>query len=97
MERPENELILYTDGGCSGNPGPGGWGMVLIDPISPEEKKEITLSVGEKLTTNNQMELTAVIKSLTLVLHTNCFNNRPVTVFTDSKYVMKSITEWITN
>lgn len=78
---------IYTDGACSGNPGPGGWGSVLL---YNGHRKE--LSGGERDTTNNRMELMAVIRSLEAL-------KRPckVTISTDSIYVMKGITEWIDN
>lgn len=78
---------IYTDGACSGNPGPGGWGSVLL---YNGHRKE--LYGGEKDTTNNRMELMAVIRSLEAL-------KRPckVTINTDSIYVMKGITEWIEN
>lgn len=76
---------IYTDGACSGNPGPGGWGAVLI---SGSHRKE--LSGGEAETTNNRMELTAAIEAL------RALNGTPqVDLFTDSTYVKKGITEWI--
>ncbi len=80
---------LYTDGACSGNPGPGGWAFILFDPASG---KELEQSGGEPVTTNNRMELTAVIKGLELL-------KRPAAVelFTDSVYVGKGITEWMPN
>ena len=76
---------IYTDGACSGNPGVGGWGCVLR---YRENEKE--LSGGELQTTNNRMELTAVIEALK-ALKTHC----NVTLYTDSKYVMNGITEWL--
>lgn len=78
-------VTIYTDGACSGNPGPGGWGAVLIHP---KEKRE--LKGGDPDTTNNRMELTAVIKALQAL-------KRPcsVDVYTDSRYVMDGITQWI--
>ena len=80
------EIKIYTDGACSGNPGPGGWGAVLE---YGEHKKE--LSGGEKDTTNNKMELTAVIKALS-ALKEPC----KVTLTTDSKYVCDSVTKgWV--
>lgn len=80
------EIKIYTDGACSGNPGPGGWGAVLE---YGEHKKE--LSGGEKDTTNNKMELTAVIKALS-ALKEPC----KVILTTDSKYVCDSVTKgWV--
>jgi ribonuclease HI len=76
---------LYTDGACSGNPGPGGWGVLLV--FGPHRKE---LSGGEAQTTNNRMELRAVIEGLRALKR-----RVPVTVHTDSTYVMKGITEWI--
>ena len=76
---------IYTDGACKGNPGPGGWGAVL--QIDGEEKE---LFGGEPQTTNNRMELTAVIRALELL-------KRPcqIEVYTDSQYVQKGISEWL--
>jgi len=80
-----NRVTIYTDGACSGNPGPGGWGAVLI---SGSHRKE--LSGGEAETTNNRMELTAAIEAL------RALNGTPkVDLYTDSTYVKKGITEWI--
>ena len=84
------EIVIYTDGGCSGNPGPGGWGIVVIaDGVAKQ------LSGGEKLTTNNRMELTAAIAALTVIHNTPGFAQRPVTVNIDSQYVKNGITTWI--
>ena len=76
---------LYTDGACRGNPGPGGWGALLI---AGEQRKEIY--GAEPQTTNNRMELTAAIEGL-LALKRRC----QVRLYTDSKYVMHGITEWL--
>jgi ribonuclease HI len=80
-----SRIRLYTDGACSGNPGPGGWGALLI---SGTTRKEI--HGGEPATTNNRMELTAVIKALEAL-------KRPahIDLYTDSKYVRDGITGWI--
>jgi ribonuclease HI len=81
------EVKIYTDGACRGNPGPGGWGAVL------EYGKESKLLYGaEKLTTNNRMELMAVIQALSAL-------KRPckIVLVSDSKYVLKGITEWLPN
>lgn len=79
------KIDIYTDGACKGNPGPGGWGAMLR---TGEHEKE--LCGGEANTTNNRMELKAVIKALTSL-------TRPciVVVHTDSQYVQKGISEWI--
>jgi ribonuclease HI len=76
---------IYTDGACRGNPGPGGWGALLT---AGEHVKE--LSGAEPLTTNNRMELTAVIRALEAL-------KRPsrLRIFTDSEYVRRGITEWV--
>lgn len=91
-----SELIVYTDGGCSGNPGPGGWGCVIVegDAITGSGAETIR-SGGEKMTTNNRMELTAVIQALALVSSTPAWCSLPVSVYTDSQYVQKGITQWI--
>ena len=78
---------IYTDGACRGNPGPGGWGAVLR---SGKHEKE--LYGGEPNTTNNRMEMTAVVNALTALK-----NPSNVTLTTDSQYVRKGITEWIHN
>ena len=79
------KIKIYTDGACSGNPGKGGWGALIQE--NDNEKK---LSGSELNTTNNRMELTAVIKALE-----HYDEAREIEVFTDSKYVMQGITEWI--
>jgi ribonuclease HI len=80
------DVTIYTDGACSGNPGPGGWGAILC---YKDVEKE--LSGGEAMTTNNRMELTAVIQALHL-LKEPCV----VTVYTDSQYISRAITEgWL--
>ncbi len=84
------EITVYTDGGCSGNPGPGGWGIVVIADGSARQ-----LSGGEKLTTNNRMELTAAISALSVIKNTPSFAGRKVTVNIDSQYVKNGITSWI--
>lgn len=85
-----NEVIIYTDGGCSGNPGPGGWGVVVI--FNGEARQ---LSGGEKNTTNNRMELTAAINALSIVKNTPDFKNHKITINIDSQYVKNGITVWI--
>ena len=85
-----NEITVYTDGGCSGNPGPGGWGVVVI--ANGEARQ---LSGGEHVTTNNRMELTAAIQALSVIKNTPSFSGLPVTVNIDSQYVKNGITVWI--
>ena len=76
---------MYTDGACSGNPGPGGWGTVMM---SGRHRKE--LSGGERETTNNRMEMMAIIAGAE-ALKRGC----SVDIYTDSTYVMKGMTEWL--
>lgn len=87
MSSVQKKVVIYTDGACSGNPGPGGWGALLTyNDITKE------LCGGEKDTTNNRMELMAVIESLNS-LKESC----EVELFTDSKYVLDGLTKWIHN
>ena len=79
------KVVMYTDGACSGNPGPGGWGAVLM---SGDHRKE--LFGGEAETTNNRMEMMAVIRGVE-ALKRDC----EVDIHTDSTYVMKGMTEWL--
>ena len=84
------ELFAYTDGACSGNPGPGGWGVLMIAREGGAVVKERELNGGEPQTTNNRMELMAAISALEAL-------SRPVeiTIVTDSAYVKNGVTEWI--
>ena len=77
---------IYTDGACSGNPGPCGWGAVILE----EDKNQKNISGNEKDTTNNRMELMATIMALEEIR-----TNSEVIIYTDSKYVKNGITEWI--
>ncbi len=80
-------INIYTDGACSGNPGIGGWGVVILI-----NKQEILLNGGDQLTTNNKMELTAAIKALEYFE-----TKKNLTIYTDSKYVKDGIESWIIN
>jgi len=80
-------IKIYTDGACSGNPGKGGWGVVILD-----NNKEILLNGGDQLTTNNKMELTAAIKALEYFRI-----KKDLIIYTDSKYVKDGIESWIIN
>lgn len=86
---PDRKVILYTDGACSGNPGPGGWAYILRDVKTGKTKEG---SGGDHDTTNNRMEMQAVIEGLKAL-------KRPVGVkiVSDSKYVIQGITEWMPN
>jgi len=90
----DTPLKIYTDGGCSGNPGPGGWAYVIVKQTFQGEQIITQDKGGEKDTTNNRMELTAVIMALR-ALKTTDNTPRQATVYTDSQYVQKGITEWI--
>jgi len=83
----EPQVILYTDGACSGNPGPGGWGVILHH-VKTGKRRE--LSGGERQTTNNRMELMALIRGLETL-------KRPckVRLVTDSEYLAKGVTQWM--
>jgi ribonuclease HI len=81
-----NKIVIYTDGACKGNPGPGGWGALLRAADGAEKE----LCGGEPDTTNNRMEMMAVIEALSAL-------KRPchVILFVDSQYVLKGMTEWL--
>ena len=80
-------FVIYTDGACSGNPGPGGWGARIEGPDGVDE-----ISGGEQATTNNRMELSAAIEALTRLP-----DNSEVTLVTDSNYVKDGMTSWLPN
>ncbi len=84
------ELLAYTDGACSGNPGPGGWGVLLLARENGVVVKERELSGGEALTTNNRMELLAAISALEALARPSA-----ITIVTDSAYVKNGITDWM--
>jgi ribonuclease HI len=86
-EPSRGEVILFADGACSGNPGPGGWAFVLRHPASG---KELERSGAERQTTNNRMEMTAVIRGLESLKRATS-----VELVTDSVYVGKGLTEWL--
>ena len=81
------KVDIYTDGACSGNPGPGGWGVLI-----KIENENIELSGGDRETTNNRMELMAAIKALEEI-----DKDYEITLYTDSNYVKDGITSWISN
>ena len=81
------EVVVYTDGACSGNPGPGGWGATI-----KLEEETVEIYGGENNTTNNRMELIAAIKALEYLNE-----NHKIILYTDSNYVKDGITKWIFN
>lgn len=85
MAASKSEVHIYTDGACRGNPGPGGWGAILVC-----KGREKTLHGAERETTNNRMELTAAIRGLSAI-------KSPCTVYltTDSRYVKDGVTQWL--
>ena len=85
MKKIDSRVEIFTDGACSGNPGPGGWGVILR--WRGEERE---LFGGNPSTTNNRMELKAVIEGLTALKKSSL-----VTIYTDSQYVQKGMTEWL--
>lgn len=87
-----NQILIYTDGACSGNPGPGGWGAII-----PREGALHTASGCEETTTNNIMELTAAIGGIVYVLEHLKGSEHELLVYSDSEYLIKGITTWISN
>ena len=87
-----HNLFAYTDGACSGNPGPGGWGVLLVAKNQTKIIKERELFGGQEDTTNNQMELLAAISALEAL-------DRPskIKIITDSSYVKNGVTQWLEN
>lgn len=83
----DQHIDIYTDGACSGNPGPGGWGAILR-----WRDRELEIQGGARQTTNNRMEMQAVIEALGRIRQ-----HRPIHIYTDSRYVMQGITEWMPN
>ncbi len=84
------ELFAYTDGACSGNPGPGGWGVLMLARKDGRVVKERELCGGEAMTTNNRMELLAAISALEALARST-----EITIVTDSAYVKNGITDWM--
>ena len=84
------DLIAYTDGACSGNPGPGGWGVVMQAKTGDKVAKQRQLKGGATETTNNRMELMAAISALETLSRRSA-----ITIVTDSVYVKDGVTKWI--
>ena len=87
----KNFIEIYTDGSSLGNPGPGGWGVVVVK----DEKIIENFGGSEKKTTNNRMELTGAIEALRFIL--NNHKNKDVVIHTDSAYVLGGVTSWVSN
>jgi len=85
-------VVIYTDGGCRGNPGPGGWAYII-----KSGDLELSSSGGDLATTNNKMELTAVIRSLETILKDPVLAKKDIDLHTDSQYVKNGISLWINN
>lgn len=101
-----SKCIIYTDGSSRGNPGPGGYGAIIIGSkpirlatLAQGDDKEVVVEIGgrEERTTNNRMEITAAIEALRLVTLAQGKQVLEVEIYTDSEYLMKGITEWIFN
>ncbi len=88
MTVPANAILIFTDGACTGNPGPGGWASIVSLPDGSIRE----LGAGDKQTTNNKMEMTAAIRALASLEITE---PQPIILYTDSTYVIKGITQWI--
>jgi ribonuclease HI len=84
--KSEKEYIIYTDGACSGNPGPGGWGAIVLD----SDDRVIELGSGELGTTNNRMEMSGALFALRSISE----GAGKITIFTDSTYLIRGITQW---
>jgi ribonuclease HI len=85
-------IKIYTDGACSGNPGIGGWGVLVL--TTNQQKTE--LYGGEEKTTNNRMEMIAIIKGLEYVIDRNLVNEK-IEFYTDSQYVKNGVDDWVSN
>ena len=88
MKSPKlNKILIFTDGACSGNPGPGGWGAIVLDT----QAQVTELGGRDPATTNNRMELTGALKALAAVAK----DPHPISLYTDSTYLIRGITQWI--
>lgn len=87
----KNKVIVFTDGACSGNPGPGGWAAVLVSPLG----KVRELGGFEEATTNNRMEIRAALEALLALSNVKQLSTKEISIYTDSKYVIQGITQWV--
>jgi ribonuclease HI len=88
-----DKVIIFTDGACSGNPGPGGWAAILVSPLG----KVREMGGHEPHTTNNKMELTAALEALLSLSKVKKLSTNEIKLYTDSKYVIQGITTWVNN
>ena len=88
-----DKVIIFTDGACSGNPGPGGWAAILVSPLG----KVREMGGAEEHTTNNKMELTAALEALLSLSKVKKLSTNEIKLYTDSKYVIQGITTWVHN
>jgi ribonuclease HI len=86
-----DKIKVYTDGACSGNPGIGGYAAIILDNYG----NEVSLSGGEEHTTNNRMEMSALINSLNYIRNNFDIKNSKIEMFVDSQYLLKGTTEWL--
>ncbi len=86
-----DKVIIFTDGACSGNPGPGGWAAILVSPLG----KVREIGGSEAHTTNNKMELTATLEALRMLSAVKKLSTKEIQLYTDSKYVIQGITQWV--
>ncbi len=91
MAKQPDKVIIFTDGACSGNPGPGGWAAIMVSPLGKVKE----LGGSEAHTTNNKMELTAALEALVTLSKVKKLSTNLVTIYTDSKYVIQGITSWV--
>jgi ribonuclease HI len=87
VNKKREEVIVYTDGACSGNPGPGGWGSIVLMP----DDQIVELGEGQQLTTNNQMEMMAALKALEYIRDPKA----QIVIYTDSTYLIRGMTQWV--
>ena len=90
----KSSVLIFTDGACSGNPGPGGWGAIVY---IPSLQKVFELGQGQPQTTNNRMEMQATIEALNLIAKKSPLGEDKICLYTDSTYVIRGITQWIFN
>jgi len=91
LSKQADKVIIFTDGACSGNPGPGGWAAILVSPLG----KVRELGGAEAHTTNNKMELTAALEALVSLSKVKKLSTNEIKLYTDSKYVIQGITSWV--